>query len=70
MRKFIERKFVVIPDDVIIDRNISLRAIGVFAYLSSFDEGDKLPDLKNLKEEITALENSGYLKIEDNDIYI
>ena len=70
MSKFNKRKFVIIPDNMILDKNVSFSAIGVFAFLSSFEDGDEIPDLKHLKNEITELENNGYLKVEDKDIYL
>lgn len=70
MAKINKRRFVLVPENMLLNKDISYSAIGVFAFLNMFEDGEELPKLKNLGSEISELEKFGYLKIKDGDIHL
>lgn len=70
MTKINKRRFVLVPENMLLNKDISYSAIGVFAFLNMFEDGEELPKLKHLGSEISELEKFGYLKIKDGNIYL
>lgn len=70
MSKLKNRKFVIVPENMILNKNISYSSIGVFAFLNLFEDGATLPDLKDLSCELKELEKFGYIEVKNENIHL